>query len=74
MRLKISLKARLKQLFCKHDRSVGWSCVSKGINRKEGHWYVTYACHDCGMAFGEWVKESDEAIEKMFGRKVHEIG
>jgi len=73
MKLNVSLANRLRQLFCKHDRYVGWSCCSEGINSKEGCWHVTYRCNRCGFAYGKWIKADRDEVKKLFGREVHEI-
>jgi hypothetical protein len=74
MEFKLSLKARLKQFFCQHKNGAGWSCCTKGINSKEGYWHITYDCHSCRMSFGDWIKATDEEVEKLFGKDKHKLG
>ena len=73
-KLNVSLKARIKQLFCRHDRLVELSCATKGINSKEGYWYLKYRCGLCGFSYGEWIKADKEEVERIFEMKVHKIG
>ncbi|WP_017797591.1 hypothetical protein [Oceanobacillus kimchii] len=73
MKLNVSFKNRIKQLFCKHDRAVGISCCSQGINSKEGYWHVEYHCGYCGFAYGEWIKADRDEMEKLFGKETYEI-
>lgn len=72
--LKLSLKARLKQFFCNHKDVVGFTCCSKGINSKAGHWHVTYECDKCKMTYGKWIKATDEEVDKLFENEIHKLG
>lgn len=74
MELKLSLKVRLKQFFCQHKDGVSWSCCTKGINNKEGYWHVTYDCYRCNMSYGEWIKASDDEVEKLYGKEKYKLG
>jgi RNase P subunit RPR2 len=73
LQIKVSLKKRLKQVFCKHDRGVSLSCCTKGINSKQGFWYVTHECYVCGFAYGEWIEADKKAMEEMFEKEVQRI-
>src|SRR5690554_540099 len=73
VKLNVSLKIRIKQLFCKHDTGVGLSCATKGINSKEGYWYLNYRCGRCGFSYGEWIEADKEKVEKLFEKEVYEI-
>ena len=70
MRIHVSLKKRLEQLFCKHDKNVGWSCYSKGLNKKEGYWLVSYRCQ-CGFSSSEWIKADEKLVEELFDKEKH---
>lgn len=73
LELHLSLKARLKQFFCQHKNGVGWSCCTKGINRKDGYWHVTYECHSCKMTYGKWIKASKKEVDQMFSKQKHNL-
>jgi RNase P subunit RPR2 len=73
MKLNVSLMVRLRQLFCKHDRGVGWGCCSEGINRKKGYWHVTYECGHCGFTKGEWIEGDRNKLEEMFEQEIFEV-
>lgn len=73
VKLNVSLKRRIKQFFCKHDRGVGLGCASKGINAMDGHWFVNYRCGRCGFAYGEWIKADKDTVEKLFEKETHKI-
>lgn len=73
MKLKVSIAKRFKQLLCQHDRNVSWSSCTKGINRKVGHWNVTYKCRECGFSSSEWMKADEVEIEQLFAKDVHII-
>lgn len=69
----MSLKVRLKQFFCKHKGNIGWSCYSKGVNKKEGHWNVTYSCRNCGMSYSKWIKADEKEVEELFDKEIHRL-
>jgi RNase P subunit RPR2 len=73
VKLNVSISRRIKQLFCKHDGNVGWSCCSEGINRKDGYWYLTYECIDCGFTYGKWLKADSEEVNKLFDKEIYKI-
>lgn len=54
---------RIKQSGCMHKKATSVSCINKGYNAKEGHWWTTYSCKGCGFTYGEWL-EADEAGPK----------
>lgn len=73
MKLHVSFKARIKQLFCSHNGKVVRSCCSQGINSKEGYWYMDYQCLDCGFSYGEWIKADRNQMELLFKAERHKI-
>ena len=72
MRIHVSFKKRLEQFFCKHDKNVGWSCCSKGVNRREGFWLVKYRCQ-CGFTYSKWINACDDILEDLFDKENHYI-
>lgn len=68
MKLNVSFLKRIEQLFCKHNRGVGISCATQGINSKEGHYHVEYTCGNCGFSYGEWIKADEKEVEKLFDK------
>jgi RNase P subunit RPR2 len=73
LKINVSFSKRLKQLFCKHDRVVGMSCCSEGINSKKGFWYLEHYCGDCGFSYGEWIKADRNEMEQLFEKEIREI-
>ena len=73
MELNVPFRKRIKQLFCRHNGTVGWSCCSKGINNKEGYWRLTYSCHNCGFSHGEWIKADDKLVDELFEKDKYKI-
>jgi predicted RNA-binding Zn-ribbon protein involved in translation (DUF1610 family) len=53
MKLNIPLRKRLRQFFCKHE-TVGWTCITKGINSATGLELVNFQCTNCGLSINEW--------------------